>query len=116
MDSQGKRDLAGSLRIMRDQVEASSWDAAIDAMEVALESTGRVDAARSVDGAIRTTSRSTSPPTTRQSGRRCSHARQVQERRRDAARAGAQPVPFPTTPSTGFSPKPTPPSSGALSG
>ena len=52
MDSQGKRDLAGSLRIMRDQVEASSWDAAIDAMEVALESTGRVDAARSVDGAI----------------------------------------------------------------
>lgn len=59
MDSQGKPDLAGSLRIMRDQVEASGWDAAIDAMEVALESTGRVDAAsvavaaaRSVGGAI----------------------------------------------------------------
>ncbi|WP_408634888.1 Mu transposase domain-containing protein [Olegusella massiliensis] len=59
MDSQGRRDLAGSLRIMRDQVEASGWDAAIDAMEVALESTGRVDAAsvavaaaRGVGGAI----------------------------------------------------------------
>ena len=59
MDGQGKHDLASSLRIMRDQVEASGWDAAIGAMTVALESTGRVDAAsvavaaaRSAGGAI----------------------------------------------------------------
>ena len=35
MDGLGKKDLGGSLRIMRDQVDRRGWDAAVGAMEAA---------------------------------------------------------------------------------
>ena len=48
MDGLGKKDLGGSLRIMRDQVDQRGWDAAVSAMGAALRLTGRLDEA-SVD-------------------------------------------------------------------
>lgn len=45
MDGLGKKDLGGSLRIMRDQVDRRGWDAAVGAMEAALRLTGRLDEA-----------------------------------------------------------------------
>lgn len=45
MDSLDRAQLGGSLRIMRDQVQRSGWDAAVGAMECALQSTGRLDEA-----------------------------------------------------------------------
>lgn len=45
MDGLGKKDLGGSLRIMRDQVDRRGWDAAVGAMEAALRLAGRLDEA-----------------------------------------------------------------------
>ena len=45
MDGLGKPELRDGLRIMRDQVQRSGWDAAVGAMQCALEATGRIDAA-----------------------------------------------------------------------
>ena len=45
MDGLGKKELGGSLRIMRDQVDRRGWDAAVGAMEAALRLTGRLDEA-----------------------------------------------------------------------
>lgn len=45
MDSLDRAQLGGSLRIMRDRVQRSGWDAAVGAMECALQSTGRLDEA-----------------------------------------------------------------------
>ena len=59
MDGLGKKDLGGSLRIMRDQVDRRGWDAAVGAMEAALRLTGRlaeasvaIAAARAEGGSI----------------------------------------------------------------
>ena len=45
MDGLARKDLGGSLRIMRDQVGRRGWDAAVGAMEAALQLTGRLDEA-----------------------------------------------------------------------
>lgn len=45
MDGLGRRELGDGLRLMRDQVQQSGWDATVGAMQCALESTGRIDAA-----------------------------------------------------------------------
>lgn len=45
MDGLGRRELGDGLRLMRDQVQRSGWDATVGAMQCALESTGRIDAA-----------------------------------------------------------------------
>ena len=45
MDGLGRRELGDGLRLMRDQVQRSGWDATVGAMRCALESTGRIDAA-----------------------------------------------------------------------
>lgn len=45
MDSLGKEELKGEVRIMRDQARTSGWSATVQAMEAALVSTGRVDEA-----------------------------------------------------------------------
>jgi transposase len=45
MDGLGGQDLKAELRIMRDEAAASGWDAAVAAMELALASVGRIDAA-----------------------------------------------------------------------
>ena len=37
--------MGDGLRLMRDQVQRSGWDATVGAMQCALESTGRIDAA-----------------------------------------------------------------------
>lgn len=45
MDSLGKEELKGEVRIKRDQARTSGWSATVQAMEAALVSTGRVDEA-----------------------------------------------------------------------
>lgn len=45
MDSLGKKELGEGLRLMRSQADEHGWDAAVRAMECALASTGRIDAA-----------------------------------------------------------------------
>lgn len=45
MDRLGKDRLRAELRLMRDQAATSGWEATVQAMEVAYEATGRVDAA-----------------------------------------------------------------------
>lgn len=59
MDSLDKDRLRSEIRLMRDQAATSGWEATVQAMEMAYESTGRVDsasvavsAARLASGAI----------------------------------------------------------------
>ena len=45
MDGLGRKELGGSLKIMRSQVDQRGWDAAVGAMGAALRLTGRLDEA-----------------------------------------------------------------------
>ena len=56
LDSLDKKDLRMSLRLMRDENERSGWDLALNAVENAYKSTGRLDAASISMSAARTAS------------------------------------------------------------